>query len=159
MTNVKVYFGGIPTEPDVRKLMDHFGVPQPGLIAHEVLEQLVGHEHTSSRYVTVVGAWRKKLLREFNVASKAEPGDGIKILTEPERVEESRRRLGQSARQAARDHRWALMIDASKLDDVARKKLDHTLRATAAVATAAAVNIKELATALKAPAQLPRKAS
>jgi len=156
MSKSTLYFGGIPTDPEVRKLAERFGVPEPGLLSHASIETTIGQKRDSSRYHTIVHAWRSKLLREHNVGTAAEPGEGIRILTEPERVEESRRQLGLSARQVVRTHRWALMIDVSKLDDVALRKHDHVLRASAAAAGAMAGTVKELANALKAPAQLPR---
>ena len=157
MADAKLYFGGIPTEPDVRKLFERFGTPQPGLLAHETIESVIREKHTAGRYRTIVGSWRRKLLREYNVATKAEPGEGIRVLTEPERVDEGRALLGKSARQIVRAHRWSVMIDATKLDDISRRKLDHTVRASATAAAAVTGSIRELSSALKAAPQLPRK--
>lgn len=159
MKKTEPYFGGIPTEPDVKKLERHFGVPQAGLIAHEDVEAIIGAARDSTRYRTIVGAWRRRLLREENIATAADPGKGIRVLTEPERVDHAQRHLGLSARKVLREHRWALMIDASKLDEVAMRKRDHVVRASAAMAVAATTSVKELTSALRAPAQLPRKAS
>ncbi len=155
-TKARPYWGGLPTEPDVKKLLAALGTPAPGLIPHERLEEITGHERGDGRYRTVVSAWRSRLLRESNLATRAEPNEGIRILTEPERVEESGRMLRKSARFVIRQHRWNLMIDVSKLSDLERHKLDVTRRFSDALAKAAASNIRELGAALKPPAQLPR---
>lgn len=157
MKQAKPFFGGIPTGPDVKKLMDAYGVPAPGLVSHEALEGILTLDRDASRYRTIVHAWRSRLLRENNVASIAVPGEGIRFLTEPERVEQGRRLLGLSARQVGRVHRWSVMVDVTKLDEVTRRRHDHTLRATAAMAMTASATMKELTSALKTPvAQLPR---
>jgi len=150
------FFGGIPTGPDVKKLEQKYGSPEPGIIRHEDIEAVISEQRNSARYRCVVGAWRSRLLREDNIATKAEPAIGIRILTEQERVDEAQRHLGLSARRVLRDHRWAMMIDASKLDELSLRKRDHLIRASAAMAESAATNVKALAAVLKAPAQLPR---
>lgn len=153
----QVYFGGVPTEPDVQKLVDKFGVPAPGVIAHADLEKVLGLTVKESRYRTVVGAWRGRLLREHNVASVAAIGEGIRILTEPERVEYGRRTFGLTARKVVRNHRWAMMIDASKLSETEKVRCAHLVRATAAGAAAMVTTHKDLSIALKVPEQLPNR--
>lgn len=155
MDKSKLYFGGIPTEPDVKRLEKRFGAPAPGVIEHAEIEETIGQQRDSSRYRTVVAAWRRRLLREENIASAADPGVGIRILTEPERVDHAQRHLGLSAKRVVKEHRWAMMIDASKLDDVSRHKRDHVIRVSASMAAAASGGMKELSNALKAPLQLP----
>src|SRR5262245_53413982 len=100
----KPYFGGIPTEPDVRRLMDRFCAPEPGVIPHEEIEKEIREESDSSRYRTIVSAWRRRLRREHNIDTSAEPGHGIRILTEPERVDVSKRDLGRGVRGIVRSH-------------------------------------------------------
>jgi len=83
----KVYFGGVPTDGDVRNLMDHFGQPKPGdEIPHEEVEAVLHSTREASRYRTVTTAWRKKMLREHNVDLSALPGVGFRCLTDAERV-------------------------------------------------------------------------
>lgn len=83
----KVHFGGVPTDGDVRNLMEHFGQLKPGdEIAHEDVEQVLHSTRNTSRYRTVTGAWRKKLMREHNCDVAAVPGVGFRCLTDAERV-------------------------------------------------------------------------
>jgi hypothetical protein len=159
MANVRLYFGGIPTEPEVKRLQERFGTPAPGLIPYADIEEALGHKRGVARFRTIVITWRARLLRESNVATRAEPSEGIRVLTEPERVDEGKRMMGLSTRRVLHLHRWNLMIDVTKLDEVSRHKHDHLVRYSNALATAASVGMKELNSALKAPAQLPRKDS
>lgn len=87
MTQARPFFGGVPTDPDVKKLEAQFGMPTPGtLISHHDIAACIGVPWRSSRYRTVVDRWRRKLMRESNVDTGAEPGVGIKVLTPPERL-------------------------------------------------------------------------
>lgn len=156
MVHAAIFRGGIPYGPQVAKLVTHFGTPSPGVIEHGSIEGVIGEKWRSTRYRQVVGAWRRKMLREWNVGTKAEMGEGIRVLTEAERVEEGRRMVGQNARHVLRAHRWVLMVDAAKLDDVAKKRHEHLTLFSARMSEAASTNAKALAETLKAPAQLPR---
>jgi hypothetical protein len=151
-----LYFGGIPTGPDVKRLLERFGSPAPGLIPYEEIERAIDERRGHSRFRTVVIAWRHRLLRESNIATRAEAGEGIRILTEPERVDEGKRMIGLSARRVLAQHRWNLMIDVTKLDELARRKHDHLVRYSLALATSAQTGMKQLNAALKVPEQLPR---
>lgn len=151
-----VFRGGIPSGPDVEKLMKAFGVPDPGIITHDSIEKIIDQQKETYRYVSVVMAWRKKLFREYNVHVVGERGVGYRILSEPERVDFARHGLAKNAKHVMRQHQAALLINIGKLDEVARKKHDHVMRASAAMANAVQNTERELTNALRPPEQLPR---
>jgi len=105
MSDGNVFFGGVPTEPDVRKLVDRFGTPEPGIIAHEDVEAVLGHGRLTSRYRTVVWVWRRRLFRQSNIDMIAEPGVGFRVLTSGERVDVCVRDLGQTVTKLRRGGR------------------------------------------------------
>lgn len=83
----KMFFAGVPTGADVRKLKDAFGVPEAGTeITHDQIEAVIGVERTEHRYRTVVAAWRKALMNENNVDLGTVAGAGYRALSAPERV-------------------------------------------------------------------------
>jgi hypothetical protein len=137
-------------------LLDKFGTPDAGLIDYKEIEKAISIPRARGRFRTVVVAWRSRLLRESNLASIAEPAEGIRFLTEAERVEVGRRMIGLSARRVRRTHRWHMLVDRTQLDDIAQHKLDHQLRCSLAMATSASMETQQLGSALKAPEQLPR---
>jgi hypothetical protein len=84
----KMFFGGVPVDPEVKMLRSHFGVPVHGqVIAHEDCETVLGLDRKSSRYKTVIHAWRSSLKRSDNIEFIALPGEGFRVLFDDERVE------------------------------------------------------------------------
>lgn len=84
---MKVFFGGVPTGADVRKLIDAFGTPAPGdQIGHDEIAQVIGVDRKSARYRTVTLAWRKELLTRHNTDLACVSGEGYRALTDAERV-------------------------------------------------------------------------
>jgi len=58
-----VYFGGIPTGPDVNKLNDTFklrDMAQGDTILYSEVSKIIEQEPGSSRWDSVTNAWRKK---------------------------------------------------------------------------------------------------
>src|SRR5688500_14685205 len=78
-----LFYGGIPTTPDVNKLTEAFD-PRGGIsISYEEIEEIIGAKWPSNRFVTVVSRWRKLMFRERNIQSRAE-GKAIHFLTDDE---------------------------------------------------------------------------
>lgn len=83
----KVYFGGIPTDGDVRNLVEHLGTPRAGdEFTHEQVEAVIGATRDTNRYRSVTLAWRKRLMRDHNLDVAALSGVGFRCLTDSERV-------------------------------------------------------------------------
>lgn len=150
----KIHFGGLPTGPDVKKLEEAFGTPEPGLIKHEEIEAVIGERRGTSRYRTVVNAWRKQLFNTSNVEARAEPGLGILFMTAKERSENGVRGIRHAARHVVRVVNRVRAVPVDELDEVTRRKHDHLLRQGALLGEAAVKTTTDLRKALKAPAQL-----
>ena len=76
--SVKFGFGGIPTDIDVRRLQEKFGVPQPGeSISYALISEVLGNSRTESRFWVVTGAWRRQLFRENNLVTEAIRNEGL----------------------------------------------------------------------------------
>jgi len=71
----KLFQGGVPTDIDVQRLSEQYGVPDEGArIAYADVAKLIGSPHGSNRYRSVLSAWRRRLLREpHNRLLKARP--------------------------------------------------------------------------------------
>ena len=154
--NARPFFRGIPSGPDVAKLIDAFGIPEPGIITHDSISKVIDQPLETHRYVSVVHQWRKRLMREYNIQMVGERGVGYRILSETERVDFARHGLARNAKLVVRQHQHALLIDVNKLDEPTRKKHDHVVRASASMASAVQNTERELANALRPPEQLPR---
>jgi hypothetical protein len=155
-TPSRIFWGGVPTEPDVRKLLQHYGAPTEGtLIAYDELHAIL-HLPKGSRFKSVLSAWRKQLMKEFNIDTKAEPGKGILILAPHERVNESSKNLIQAARRVRRGYLRASTVPVARLDATSRMKHDHVLRIGRLMHDAITTQSKALTCELKACDQLPR---
>lgn len=94
---------GSPTDAEVRILEDCFGVPEAGSeVGHADIEGLLKLDRGSSRYGSVVAAWRKKLLRDHNVDMGAVPGVGFRSLRPDERISQAARDAGSGLQKVVR---------------------------------------------------------
>lgn len=108
----KVFYAGLPTELDVRKLLDAFGVPAIGtVLSHDEIAAAIGVKPSSVRYRTVVTAWRKKLEVLHQVRLGADRGRGFKSLDERERIDESTTATREGLRKVARAATRAASVD------------------------------------------------
>lgn len=131
-----LFVGGIPTAPDVERLEQRFGVPKEGeFVPYKALAEVIGmHDpddkagiartRASSRFNTVVHAWRNKLRRQYNVEMKAVPGEGYQVETPSERITDSARRTKLGLRQVNRAANKAARTDRERLSDGERKAAD-----------------------------------
>lgn len=149
------FFGGVPTGPDVERLIEHFGVPGPGLILHADIVAILGIDFRSSRYRCVVGIWRRRLRREHNISTEGVPGEGIRVLAEVERIGKSVRGLRSGTRKIGSAWREVRDVKTEELEPRERARADHTAALVGHVYNASAVAVRELAPPRALP-QLPR---
>lgn len=134
------YFGGIPTDIDVRAIREHW--PDESLkvgevIKHDDMEAILKCGRKSCRYKTVTARWRKLVENSTNKIIGAKRGEGFVVLSEREKVGLSGDKLRSAGRLARRSYIVAGRIDVKELSDDQRKELDFVNRKTAAVLTAA----------------------
>jgi hypothetical protein len=156
----KIFTGGIPYGPDIRKLEERVGVPTPGtLVTYTEIEMALGYSWRTPRFRGVVWAWRKKLMREANLDTFAEPASGIRVLTAEERVDVTCGDVKASARKVRRVAIRAESISVLEIKNA--KKRDEALlvrRISRAMYESAANEIKALAPP-PAPKSLPTRAA
>jgi hypothetical protein len=153
-----IFRGGVPTEPDVRKLMEAFGEPAPGaVIEHAAVSAAIDVPYQSSRYRTVTARWMRRLWDDCNVRVVALPGVGYQCLHPTQRLDQGAREMRRSARRARAAVKEAVTTPVAELaaPDVSRR--DHLLHATAMLAQAAREASREYARSLpRPPEQMPR---
>jgi len=130
----------VPTAPDVRRLVDAYGVPTIGtLYTHDEIEGVIKESRTSSRYRTVTLAWRRQIEREHDIILGAEPGQGFVALRPEERIDYSGRKLKTGVRAVRRAGRVVSTTDTSKLTREQVERADHVRRVAGAVTAAARI--------------------
>ena len=122
----KPLFCGIPTKIDVDKLMELFARFKEGdIIPYSDVESIGSIVRNTSRYGSVVSAWRKRLMREKNALLIAVSNEGYRIAPPAERMTYSAAQTFQGRKRIMRGSAVASATDPSRLDESQRKLRDH----------------------------------
>lgn len=125
-----VLIHGVPTGPDVKKIMDAFPDIQVGqIITHAEIEAVTGLMRKTSRYSTVTKAWKDELLDKKDIEMKAEYGQGFKRLNPQERIESNIDVMHQGIRKVKRGARRVGIVQTD--DPVLMHKRDTAVRSAA----------------------------
>jgi hypothetical protein len=152
----KMFFGGVPVDPEVKLLRSHFGLPVHGqVIAHEDCEAVLGLDRKSSRYKTVIHAWRSSLKRSDNIEFIALPGEGFRVLFDDERVEVHISGVSRGIRKIDRSARALASVPRDALSDPVRAQADNAQVVLAKMSTF----MHESQSALAPPAPSPAAVS
>jgi hypothetical protein len=153
----RVFFGGVPTAPDVRLLRERYPALQGGdEVSYAEIEQVIGVKHGTSHFRSVVKAWRSALHNDLNIDTVAVPGAGIRCLMPNERVDASFKTFREGIRKAGRGVRRAATIRPDSVSGADAKRLEHLQLYGGRLVRDATVMIKEVA--LPGPAeQNPRR--
>lgn len=150
----KMFFGGMPTGPDVRKLIAAFGKPTPGTeITHEEIEAVLSITRKESRYSVVTLAWRKQLLKDDSIDIGAVNGIGFRALIDSERVSNGVSGVQQGARKQMRSIKRATMLETANPE--LQKKQELLTRYGIALQGEVNTMLKQIA-APKPAEQMPR---
>lgn len=126
-----VCFGGIPTEPDVNRLMDAFHIPKmsPGdTIPYSKISDVIGQDKGSRRWTSVTNAWRKKIEKDYNIILGCDPpNQAFRILPEGGKVQLSRRKLRSAVSAARRSYIVSGLVDVRQLTKDEKREHDFNL--------------------------------
>jgi hypothetical protein len=124
----RTFFRGVPTEVDVRRLEDAFGLPaEDTLIEYAAIEEALQLAKESNRFETVVRAWRDKLYDQYNLLLVAVRGQGLKAATPDTRVSVASKKQQQGRKLIMRGTHIAVRTDAERLSDGKRRELRQFL--------------------------------
>ena len=140
--STKLYLGGLPTAPDVKRLRERF--PDNALRVGQIVdyadvEATLGCARHTYRFKTVTNRWRKLVEKESGVIIGAMAGKGFAVLDDHQKLDASGAKPRSAARAARRSYVLAGHIDRKNLTDEERGRLDHQGRVSAAVLAAASV--------------------
>ena len=133
MAKSPLFASGIPTEADVHRLFDVFGVPAEGVrMTYVEVSEVIHVSPVMSRFRTVTTAWRNRLVREHNIYLRA--GDGAYVALAPgERVDLSATKLRMGVRSFRRAHAVATSTDWTRLSLEERHQAEHIQRVATTV--------------------------
>ena len=145
MANGLTFNRGIPTDVDVRKLEERFGVPAPGdMIGYDDITDTLKVGRDQNRWRSVVVAWRKKLDREHNILLKAVSNEGFRAMDGHARVDFSGRTYKGGLRRIVKAATIAARTDSAGLTPGELKTRDFIQNAGAVIRGAAATAARQL---------------
>jgi len=136
------YFGGIPTEPDVKKLVEHFPIESltPGtVIPYKEVAEVIGVDASTSRFKTVTTSWRKRIESEYNCVIKPPKmaNETFIVLYENEKPDYAIDEMRSAVKKARRSIVISSITNVSELSDEQKEKYDFVVaRSGAMIATA-----------------------
>jgi len=154
---------GMPTGPEVTSLMEAF--PEIEKLKGEVIthKEIQGHikcEYPDGRYKIVVGAWRRRLLREKGIHLKGDRFDvvrvGFAVLTADEQVIDSIGGFKKAYRQIGRNQKRAFLAEESELDAIGKRRRLAAMEHGAHIRTAMLAGEKTIIQLPTKPEQAPR---
>lgn len=146
MRGFLLYRGAIPTEPDVNALMEQIGVPEEGSqISYDQITKVIGVDRKTSRWHSVVSAWRKELLDNNGIVLKAIANEGFDVLTDNGKAGAVMEYVGRARNAFRRADKVARRVNPAKLADDKRAAFDHygKIRATLELAEKTAAKAVE----------------
>jgi hypothetical protein len=131
MAKTTLYFGGVPTDPDVKRIRDQW--PDANLqLAQEIpceeVAAAFGERVGSNRFVTVTNAWRKHVERNCQLLIRKRAGNFV-ILDNAGVVNHNDSKIRGAMRQVRRVAVRSTYVDRKKLgeDDLKRHDLQQSL--------------------------------
>ena len=125
---MNIFRGGVPYGPDIKRLTDTFPISnlEEGLIiTHQELQAVIGLQSKSQRYYAVVDVWRHRMRGDYGINIVWQMGDGVKVLNPAEMLTFAEKRTKQKFRQTGKALQLFDYVEAARLDDTGKKRLDH----------------------------------
>lgn len=135
------FFGGVPTEPEVRALRDAYPdseMKAGTVIPYEDVEKVIGSKKESNRFRCVTARWRGMVERETGrVVLGVEPGVGFKVLDPAQKIDLGHAKLASAVRHSRRAYVLTARVETAGLSDDEKGRLMVLQRRSAAlIATA-----------------------
>jgi hypothetical protein len=123
----KLFMAGIPTRIEVDQLMDIMSsYAETDVISYSQIEKVTGPRH-QCRAMTIIGAWKKRAMRERNILLVAEPRIGYRLADPTQRINYSGAMATAGRRRLMRSATIAAATAADRLDDEQRKTREHIM--------------------------------
>lgn len=143
----KVFFGGVPTDPEVRQLRDAYPDAdlQPGaVIPYDDAAAVIGSPKDSARFRTVTTRWRSMVERESGkIVIGTEHGVGFKVLDNVQKISLGNAKLASAVKSSRRAYILTARVETKGLSQEEKDRLlllqrrSGALLATAQIKSAA----------------------
>jgi hypothetical protein len=145
MKNNLIFSAGVPTGPDVDRLIAKFGTPEEGtVVPYREIVAVLGVKRGSGRWMSVIEAWKKKLRRESNIELKAVVNVGFECLDPHKRVDYAGSKYKGGLRAITRSADLARNTRPQALTQRELRVQTHLIMVAAAIQLAAATEAKKI---------------
>lgn len=123
-----MYFGGIPTKPDIIALNKKYPVESltPGrIIKYDEIESVISCDKYSHRFRTVTTRWRDLIENGTGIRIGAFGGSHFQVLNDSEKLEFIIDKKRSMIRQTKRNLVRTNYVDRDNLSDEEKASLDH----------------------------------
>ena len=138
-----VFFGGVPTEPDVKALRETWpdsAMEAGQVIPYDAVAKVIGSKRESARFRTVTSRWRALVERETGrIVIGVELGVGFKVLDNTQKIDLGHSHLASAVRQSRRAYRLTATVDTKGLDEQDRDRLTLLQRRSGALLATAQI--------------------
>lgn len=134
-----MYFGGIPTSPDVNRIRESFPDSSLSVVTYEEIEKVLGCDRGTNRFKAVTNRWRKLVEKESGKVIGVEAGKGFKVLNETEKLDLGCQKFASAVRLGRRSFVVTGLVDRKGLSSEDASRLDHMQKRAASVLAAAQV--------------------
>lgn len=122
----KLFFGGMSTDIEIKKLMDAYDDLKPGdVVSHDDVERLLGVARKENRYRTVMARFKKMMLTGKNIEMAARHGEGYAVLSASERVRKVTDDTGRIYDGLRRVHYRIASVPRAELSEHEARRADH----------------------------------
>jgi len=138
-----VFFGGVPTEPDIRALRDAYPESEMTagtVIPYEAVEEIIGVGRDENRWKSVTNRWRKVVERETGrVVIGVEAGVGFRVLDAVQKIDLGHSKLATAGRHARRAYVLTARVETAGLSDEEKARLMNLQKRSGAFIAAAQI--------------------
>lgn len=140
-----LFEGALPTEPDVKRLLERYGVPLVGqFFPYREVAEVIKSAEGSVRFRTVTMAWRKLIEREHRLLLRAITGRGFEVADARAKLMESGTKFKGGLRKVKRAAAVSSLIDRAELTSDEARQADFYERTGASLRLLAATEAKKL---------------
>lgn len=147
-----LYFGGIPTEPDLKKIKEHYpdsSLQKGQIIFYEDIERILGVAKNTNRFRAVTNTWRKQVNEAIGQRIGTEKGVGFKILTEPEKVNVSESKLRTAVKMARDSFIRSSEVDVTELTEEQKYTVENVHQKSGKLIATAQIKSNQTTASLK----------
>lgn len=156
MAATQTFWNGVPTKPDVDKLLVLFRKLEVGdEVSHESMEKVLHQQRSTARYRTVVTKARKEFAKESGVVLVAVSGSGLAYPSGRDQLRYGADKVRAGVRSVRRGTEITAMVGDDRLDSAGKAARDFAAQRMLALAEYTKTEARKIQMAVVPTKSLP----